>query len=79
MKKLALNLEDLQIETFEPEARAWSESGTVEARELTVNCLQTYDPHNYECVLLSPDEINGNCTPVCYTYAYYCTQDPEVC
>ena len=68
MKKLALNLEDLQIETFEPEAR-----------ELTVNCLQTYDPHNYECVLLSPDEINGNCTPVCYTYAYYCTQDPEVC
>jgi hypothetical protein len=78
MKKLVLNVEALEVETFEADASE-QKPGTVAAHELTPNCLETYDPHNAYCVLMSPDDINGNCTPVCYTYAYDCTNNTDAC
>lgn len=77
MKKLTLNLDALEVETFESEAAAEA-AGTVAAHELTPNCLETYDPHLAWCVF-SDANPERNCTPVCYTGAYDCTNDPDVC
>lgn len=77
MKKLTLNLDELEVETFESDAAA-RQSGAVAAHELTTNCLETYDPHNVYCVYSDANPY-GNCTPVCYTGAYDCTNNPDAC
>ncbi|HYH81780.1 MAG TPA: hypothetical protein VEX86_18380 [Longimicrobium sp.] len=80
MKKLVLNVEALEVETFEADASE-EKPGAVAAHELTpAGCpLPSYDPHDAYCVLQSPDGGYAPCTPVCYTYAYYCTDNPDAC
>lgn len=84
MKKLMLNVEALEVETFQTEPSERS-SGTVAAHELSQLCQPTgspacpasYDPRDVYCALQSPDGGGGYCTPVCYTY--HCTNDPDLC
>ena len=77
MKKLVLKLDELKVESFEADS-APRRSGTVAAHELTPLCLETYDPHLAWCVF-SDANPEHNCTPVCYTGAYDCTNNPDVC
>lgn len=77
MKKLTLKLDDLEIETFEPETSAAEQLGSVAAHvesALLRDC-PTYDRRNVHCYLSIPYEPGGVCTPVCGTF----TEDLENC
>ena len=75
MKKLVLNVEALEVETFSVNASG-EKPGTVAAHEATFPCISlgcppTSNPHDIYCVFQSADASfagNCNCTPVCYTY-----------
>ena len=74
MKKLTLNLEALEIETFEPEASVEEQPGSVVAHQLSGNPVMcyTWNPQDYHCYFSA--ELGGrDCTPVCHTYD--CTAD----
>jgi hypothetical protein len=78
MKKLRLDLEALEIDTFAPEASESSQTGTVAAYIVTRDdACYTQDYRNAECVFGS--DLQGHCSSVCYTAAYDCTADPQVC
>lgn len=67
MKKLALNLDDLRVETFESETAAGRRSGSVVAHLQSWNPYEcvTYDPRDYHCYF--SEELGGQCTPVCHS------------
>jgi hypothetical protein len=69
MKKVKLDLESLEIESFEPQA-SFAEEGTV------VAYLPSHDVYDAYCVYRSPLYVNdAGCTPVCHTAAYNCTME----
>jgi hypothetical protein len=65
MKKLSLDLESLEVETFDPEAPLRDRSGSVAAYEV----LPTYDPRNVHCYFSFMVDPGEACTPVCHTGA----------
>lgn len=72
MKKLHLNLNDLQIESFEAERPAFVKPGSVAAFQgaEALAVLPTYDRLNTHCALsflVGPGEA---CTPVCMASAH---------
>lgn len=77
MKKLTLVLDELEVESFEPEV-ATAQSGTVAGNEMTPNCQETLDPQLAWCVFSDANPY-GNCTPICFTVVYECTDQPGIC
>lgn len=68
MKKLALSIEALEVETFEPVASEKGETGSVVAHLNSWNPYEcvTYDPRDYRCYF-SEELGGGECTPVCHS------------
>lgn len=81
MKKLALNPDDLRVETFEPEASPFALQGSVAAFQqahAAAAVLPTYDPHNIRCACSAPADPRDACTPVCFASARcVLTEDPD--
>jgi hypothetical protein len=68
MKKLTLQVEALEVESFEPAVSEDSRTGSVVAHQSSWNpsdCA-TYDPRDYRCYFSA--ELGGHdCTPVCHS------------
>lgn len=81
MKKIVLDLDALEVESFETEKPAGAELGAVAGYQLSGNpACPTYDPLNVRCAFSRPLEPGNVCTPVCIA-SIHCviTADPAGC
>lgn len=82
MKKISLDLDALEVETFAAEQPVEDVAGTVQAFQqsggLGPQC-ESYDPNNAWCRISFVWDPNVPCTPVCQTGEAVCYTDPVYC
>ncbi len=70
MKKLILNLDALKVETFDPEAPAGEQQGSVVAHQISSLECPTYNRQDFACYASLRNQPGAVCTPVCGRTAY---------